>query len=347
MAIQFKRKTTAAGAPAGGSLLAGELALNTIDQIIYTSSDGTDIVELTGGVGAGTVTSVNSILPDGAGNVLIGTDEVIEGSTNFYYTSGRFDTSFATKTTSDLGEGTNLYFTELRSIATFDAQLALADTDDLAEGAGSLYYTDARVNTYVTGTLINDTGPASSSELYSSSKIESLIAGTLAYKGSWDASANTPTLADGTGTANDWYKVSVAGTQDLGSGSETYSVGDDVIHNGTVWELFHSVDAVDSVNGKIGVVVLDSDDIAEGTTNLYYTQARTLADVANAGYGTIDDGGVPSLTTVWSSTYMTGLLGDAIEIDDGASLASTTKTWSINKLNAEFMPLDVDYGTYV
>ena len=57
----------------------------------------------------------------------------------------------------------------------------------------------------------------------------------LEYKGIWDASTNTPTLADGTGELNDWYRVDVAGTQDLGSGSISYDVGDKVVHNGTIW----------------------------------------------------------------------------------------------------------------
>ena len=35
---------------------------------------------------------------------------------------------------------------------------------------------------------------------------------------------------------------------------------------------------VDSVNGQTGVVVLDTDDINEGTTNLYYTEARVDAN---------------------------------------------------------------------
>lgn len=38
--------------------------------------------------------------------------------------------------------------------------------------------------------------------------------------------------------------------------------------------------AVDSVNGQTGVVVLDTDDIPEGSTNLYYTDARFDADLA-------------------------------------------------------------------
>ena len=44
------------------------------------------------------------------------TDEIAEGSTNLYYTQGRFDTAFSGKTTTDLTEGTNLYFTESRVV---------------------------------------------------------------------------------------------------------------------------------------------------------------------------------------------------------------------------------------
>ena len=44
------------------------------------------------------------------------TDDVSEGSTNLYYTSGRFDTAFGAKDTDDLTEGTtNLYYTDARS----------------------------------------------------------------------------------------------------------------------------------------------------------------------------------------------------------------------------------------
>ena len=41
----------------------------------------------------------------------------------------------------------------------------------------------------------------------------------MEFKGNWDASTNSPTLADGTGNAGDVYLVNVAGTQDLGSGN--------------------------------------------------------------------------------------------------------------------------------
>ena len=56
-----------------------------------------------------------------------------------------------------------------------------------------------------------------------------------ASSGDWNASTNSPGLTDGSGTTNQYYRVSVAGTQDLGSGSITYAVGDYVKYSGSVW----------------------------------------------------------------------------------------------------------------
>lgn len=167
-------------------------------------------------------------------------------------------------------------------------------TGDIAEGIGdqgqpaNLWYTDARVNSYVVNTLIDD-NTASASSLYSSSKIDSLVSSTLVYKGAWDASTNTPTLSDATGVQNEYYIVSVAGTQDLGSGSITFSEGDDVIFNGTVWERFGSVNAVASVNSKVGVVVLDGSDIAlDGYVAATSASAIVTTDTVNEALGKLE-----------------------------------------------------------
>ena len=58
-----------------------------------------------------------------------------------------------------------------------------------------------------------------------------LPTGPLNVKGDWDASTNTPTLADGTGTECDAYDVNVAGTVNLGSGNITFNIGDRVVYN--------------------------------------------------------------------------------------------------------------------
>jgi hypothetical protein len=58
----------------------------------------------------------------------------------------------------------------------------------------------------------------------------------MEFQGAWNASTNSPTLADGIGNNGDVYRVSTAGTQNLGSGSITFAVGDFVIYNGSIWQ---------------------------------------------------------------------------------------------------------------
>ncbi len=83
----------------------------------------------------------------------------------------------------------------------------------------------------------------------------------LQYLGTWDASTNTPTLSDGTGTENTWYRVNVAGTQDLGSGPISFNVGDKVVYNASgVWEKWDTNDEVTSVHGRTGDVVAQAGD---------------------------------------------------------------------------------------
>ncbi len=49
------------------------------------------------------------------------TDDLLEGTTNLYYTQGRFDTAFGAKSTADLTEGSNLYFTDARARGALSA----------------------------------------------------------------------------------------------------------------------------------------------------------------------------------------------------------------------------------
>lgn len=94
------------------------------------------------------------------------TDDLIEGTTNLYFTDERAQDALGNimvggnnitftyddannimtidgdiSTTSDLPEGTRLYYTDAR----WDAKMALADTDDLLEGT-RLYYTQTRAD---------------------------------------------------------------------------------------------------------------------------------------------------------------------------------------------------------
>lgn len=107
------------------------------------------------------------------------------------------------------------------------------------------------------------------------------IADPISYQGTWNASTNSPAL-DNTdvGATGHLYQVTVAGSEDFGAGAISFEVGDKVVNNGFVWEKWDMTDAVSSVNSQTGAVVLDTDDIAEGTAQ-YFTDERAQ-DAAGA-----------------------------------------------------------------
>jgi hypothetical protein len=91
------------------------------------------------------------------------------------------------------------------------------------------------------------------------------------FKGSWDASTNTPALSNSlpAGVASGWeYIVSVAGTRDIGAGSTAYTVGDLVIYNGTSWSRIPGGNNVTAFNTRQGSITLTSSDV---TTALGFT----------------------------------------------------------------------------
>jgi hypothetical protein len=90
--------------------------------------------------------------------------------------------------------------------------------------------------------------------------VSQLPSAVMTYEGVWNASTNSPTLADGSGDAGMVYRVGTAGSQDLGSGSISFAVGDYVIYNGTIWEKSDTTDAVASVFGRTGIVTAQSGD---------------------------------------------------------------------------------------
>jgi hypothetical protein len=114
------------------------------------------------------------------------------------------------------------------------------------------------------------------------SELPAAVLGALSYQGTWDASTNTPTLTSSVGTKGYYYVVSVAGSTNL-NGITDWLVGDWAVYNGTAWQKVDNTDAVTSVNGLTGAVVLTTTNVAEGT-NEYFTQARARASVS-AGTG--------------------------------------------------------------
>ena len=149
-----------------------------------------------------------------------------------------------------------------------------------------------------------------------------LPASLMEYQGTWDATQNLPALHDATGgllpsgAQSGWfYRVQVAGTQNLGSGSQTFVVGDWVMYNGSIWQLAHAgADVVVSVNSKAGAVVLNTDDISElvTPTNKWFTDARAIAAVLST-LSTATGGTVTSSDSIVSAI---GKLENRVALDD-------------------------------
>ena len=93
-----------------------------------------------------------------------------------------------------------------------------------------------------------------------------LPSSAMEFLGEWDASTNTPHLADGTGDNGDFYVVSTGGTVNFGTQAEprniTFYPNDRVIYEGSSdeWKRLPAGE-VSSVNGMSGDVVLTANDI--------------------------------------------------------------------------------------
>ena len=143
------------------------------------------------------------------------------------------------------------------------------------------------------------------------SQLPAAVLGALKYQGTWDASTNTPTLASGVGTQGYYYVVSVAGTTNL-DGIASWAVGDWAIYSGTAWQKIDNTDAVTSVNGFTGTVVLGASDV--GAQPVFTSQTANYVYAAPDG-----SAGVPSFRALVSAD-LPGLSGTYIPYT-GASAA--------------------------
>lgn len=70
----------------------------------------------------------------------------------------------------------------------------------------------------------------------------------MEFKGTWNASTNTPQLVNGSGTNGDFYVCNVAGTTNFGAGDIPFLVNDRAIYDGSVWSKLSAGD-IRSVDG--------------------------------------------------------------------------------------------------
>jgi hypothetical protein len=159
---------------------------------------------------------------------------------------------------------------------------------------------------------------------------------TITFKGIWDASTNTPPLANGVGTTGWQYIVGVPGRQNLGAGTSNYSIGDQVIYDGAIWNDIPLNSGVTSFNTRTGAVTLNSSDV---TTALGYTPMQpsslSVATTSSSGGGSLTySAGVFTFAPASIPTYTvnTGLP------TSGGSLTLTGTTFTFNPASAYTLP---------
>ena len=219
------------------------------------------------------------------------TDEITEGS-NLYYTNARADARIAlqagsnldlsSKSSSDLSEGTNLYYTDARA----DARITNATTTDLSEGT-SLYYTDARVSDRIDAYMSGGDGIT-------------LSGGAIVVDATVARLAGNQTLAGEKTFTNDVVfngNVTISGTQTIVNSTIT-SLADSVIElnrdaTGTpsedagmtvnrgssadvsvIWDESETKWSFSNDGNTFYQIASGTDTLAEGSSNLYYTEAR-------------------------------------------------------------------------
>ena len=275
--------------------------VNNFDVLTKSSADQTYITNLVGGSGSSANTADTLVLRDANGDFAAGTITAdLNGNVTGDVTGTVSDIS--NHSTTDLSEGTNLYYTDARVDTYVSTSM---DTDDLGEGVNNLYFTDQRALD-ATAAAYDSTGSASAAETNANSYTDSLI-GDATVDGTAGNTVNdriataVSDLVDSAPAVLDTLNELAAAIGDDANFATTItnSIGEKVAKagdtmtgaltlSGAPTSDLHAatkkyVDDTDSatrtyVDGEITTVNttignLTTDDIAEGT-NQYYTDEK-------------------------------------------------------------------------
>jgi hypothetical protein len=174
------------------------------------------------------------------------------------------------------------------------------------------------------------------------SQLPAAVLGALNYQGTWNANTNTPTLVSSVGTKGYYYVVSVAGSTNL-NGITDWKVGDWAVYNGSAWQKIDNTDAVTSVNGYTGTVVLTYSDVGAfpatsttGTGNVVLATGATQAHPTISDYETFTSTSAPSYaegelwydSTQKALTYFNDVTNNQVHIGQEVQLKVINNTGS-------------------
>ena len=252
---------------------------NVTGQFALNASIG-DLLDVnTSGIASGQILKWNgSAFVAGDDNVLQDTDSLPEGSANLYYTDARFDARFNGKTTDNLVEGTtNKYYSDALFDARLQTQVQAGTGINITVGAGGVLtidstgaassYTDADARSAIS----LSTGPASgngSLSYNSTSGAFTFAPADLSNYSTFDGDYNSLTNRPSIVTLGNLSATNAAAS---GGGALTYDSG-----TGTFTFTPPDLSNYSTFDGNYNNLTNKptSDDVAEGSTNLYYTDAR-------------------------------------------------------------------------
>jgi hypothetical protein len=224
-------------------------------------------------------------------------DDITEGSSNLYFTNARARQAIqADSAAGNLLTYANATGDMLVSTANvrgaFSAGTGLSfsggqfsftgDTDDVDEGASNLYYTDARSRAALSaGTGITYNSSTGAIGL-------SLVAGTGISVSGATITLNADTDDVSEGSSNLYYtdarsrlalSVGTAGAGDVQLMTYNNSTGAFGVLRSDVYAEFSGANGIGFASGVISFTG-DTDDVDEGATNQYFTQARARGSVS-------------------------------------------------------------------
>lgn len=159
--------------------------------------------------------------------------------------------------------------------------------------------------------------------------------GALNYKGTWNASTNSPALASGAGTKGDYYVVSVAGSTSL-DGISNWGVGDWATFNGSVWQRVEGGADLNGVNltvtndGYLNGVRVGRGGISPHSSDTCVGAGALAAKTGGFGATAVGNGALAALTTgqqivaVGSGALASGQTSQASVAVGHSSLNATT-----------------------